>query len=500
MSRFFDSFRRWFRSRRRLTTIPIGDSRPTIDFGGMQLPISEATSHFLLLGTTGSGKTVILRLLMQSVLPEIGSGVDARAVVYDAKQDMVPLVSAIAPKALCRILHPFDERGVAWDMCADVREPRVAVELVFTLFPREHESQPFFSNAVRLLAYKTIISFMLSGDEWTFADLLIALSSTRRLKHILKRHPETRDVIHQLFRDPKLLANIESTIATMLLTYSPVAAAWESAKGKFSLRQWTNEESILILGNSDVSRAAIDSLNRCIVKRLSDLTLAQSESFTRRNWFFLDEASEAGRLDGLVSLVKKGRSKGAVVVLAAQGITGFQDEKLYGVHITSDLLAQFGNRFFGRLECPDTSEYASRLVGDQEIEQITISRTYAQHNSTTHNQQIVTRRAVLPVEFMNVDPCTRENGLSGTFLIRSLGCFQANLPGPELFDERLIPPDPKVPAFIDRPVESQYLRNWTADRAAQFGVTPPRPKTKKKREPEQQPDVNPFDGLDDLDS
>lgn len=242
------------------------------------------------------------------------------------------------------------------------------------------------------------------------------------------------------------------------------------------------------------------SANRCIVKRLSDLTLAQSESFTRRNWFFLDEASEAGRLDGLVSLVKKGRSKGAVIVMAGQGVTGFQDDKLYGVHKTSDLLAQFGNRWFGRLECPDTSDYASRLVGDQEVEQITISRTHGQHSSTTHNQQFVTRRAMLPVEFMDVEPCTRENGLTGTFLVRSVGCFQTTLPGDELFGEMLIPPDPNMPAIIDRPVESQYLRKWSPERAAQFGVPPAKLKPKKKPEQEQKPDFDPFAGLDDLDT
>ncbi|MGV2342203.1 MAG UNVERIFIED_CONTAM: type IV secretion system DNA-binding domain-containing protein [Planctomycetaceae bacterium] len=48
--------------------------------------------HFLAVGTTGSGKTVVMRLLMQSVLPEIGSGNDVRAVIYDAKQDMMSIL------------------------------------------------------------------------------------------------------------------------------------------------------------------------------------------------------------------------------------------------------------------------------------------------------------------------------------------------------------------------------------------------------------------------
>jgi DNA helicase HerA-like ATPase len=37
------------------------------------LPADEATKHFLAVGTTGSGKTIVLRLLMQSALPDIGT-------------------------------------------------------------------------------------------------------------------------------------------------------------------------------------------------------------------------------------------------------------------------------------------------------------------------------------------------------------------------------------------------------------------------------------------
>jgi hypothetical protein len=382
-------------------------------------------------------------------------------------------------------------------MCADTREPSVAVELVFTLFPCEHEAQPFFTAAVRLLAYNLIVSFILSGDEWTFADLIRVLSSSRRMKAILRRHPETRDVIPQFFRDKKLLSNIESTIGTKLLTYAPVAAAWETASEKYSLQQWIEEESILVLGNSEISRTAIDALNRCIFKRCSDLTLNLSESFTRQNWFFIDELSEAGRLDGLVSLLKKGRSKGACISIAAQGVAALRDERLYGPHMTTELLAQIGNRFFGRVECPETAEYFSQCIGDQEVDQTTVSRTYSQHNSTTHNQQIVTRRTALPSELMNITPCSRQNGLSGYFLVRSAGCYSTTLPGDELFDEALIPPDPHVPDFVPRPVSAQFLGPWTENHAAKFGIPLLGQKTGNKKR--RRTDIDPLDGLDDLD-
>jgi hypothetical protein len=502
MTPFFDNVKGVFRFGRPQPHLEEADGEPitkTLFFGGLEIPESEATSHFLCLGTTGSGKTIIMRLLMQSTLPTIGDGSDKRALVYDAKQDALPTLAAICPDAHTRTMNPFDARGVAWDLCADIREPRVAVEIAFTLIPSTHESQPFFSDAARHLMWGEMVSYMLSGYEWTFADLLRGLSSPRRLKAILKKHPETRDLISAYFHDKRLLSNIMSTIATKMLAFGPIAAAWDDAKEKYSLTQWIEDESVLVLGNSEISRTAIDCLNRCVFKRASDLTLHQSESFTRRNYFFIDELSEAGRLDGLVSLLKKSRSKGGVVAISAQGIAGLRDDRLYGQHLTAELLAQIGNRFFGRIECPDTAEWASRLIGDQEIDQYTTSRTSsAQSNSTTTNQQIVTRRAVLPSELMSVEPCTAENGLTGYFMVRSAGCYQATFPGEELFSEALIPPDPNVADFVARPVAAQFLRPWTDAQAAKFGALLPK-REGKRRKRRQRPEIDPLDGLDDLD-
>ena len=44
-------------------------------WGGKPLPAEAATTHFFVVGATNSGKTVLLRLLMQQVLPRIVAGI-----------------------------------------------------------------------------------------------------------------------------------------------------------------------------------------------------------------------------------------------------------------------------------------------------------------------------------------------------------------------------------------------------------------------------------------
>jgi type IV secretory pathway TraG/TraD family ATPase VirD4 len=482
-------------------------SQFTIYWGGLEIPSSEALNHFLAIGTTGSGKTTVLRLLMQSTLPYVGSGKGLRALVYDAKQDMLPVLSSFCQRSLINTLNPFDIRGVAWDMCRDITEPRIAVEFVFLLFPQQRaDSQPFFADATRHVAYGVIISFMLSKVHWTFADLLRALRSARRLKAILSRHPETRHLVQLYFSDRRLRSNILSTIATKTLAYEPIAAAWESACESISLHQWAKEEMILVLGNSEISRTAIDAINRCIFKRASDIILAQPETFELRTLFYIDELSEAGRLDGLVPLMKKSRSKGGGVSISFQSISGLRDSRMYGPHFTDEILAQIGNRFIGRLECPETAEWASRVIGDQEINQYTTSESHSissgqggNSHSTSRAQTIVTRRAVLPSEFLSIAPCSRDNGLSGLFSVRSAGCYFATLDGEEVFGEQLIPPAADVPEFIPRPVEAQYLKPWTRAQAAKFGaIVPKRDRPAKKEPPDVCPDVDSLDGIEDL--
>ncbi|QDT52805.1 Coupling protein TraD [Caulifigura coniformis] len=471
--------------------------RPPLRFGSLELPDDVAPNHFLYSGTTGSGKTTLLRLTMQSALHRVGLDDDLRAVVNDDKQDFVPILKSIAPHADLMIMHPFDERGCAWDLQADIREPQTAVELAFTLVPQLPESQPFFSDATRHLVLGVMLSFLLSGVEWTLADLLRVLQSRRLLKAVLRKHPETREIVALYLRDAKLAANILSTVATKFMAFGPVAAAWEHAKRRVSLTEWSQTGSIWVLGNSEISKTPIRTLNRAMFKRATDITLSQPESWTRRNWFFLDELSEAGKLDGLVSFAKKGRSKGGCLAVSFQSIEGLRDSQLYGQHVSEDFLGQLGHKFIGRVESAASAEWASQLIGDQEIEQISTSRTSSKDGtSRTVSRQNAIRRAVLPGQFMDFPPCNRRNGLTGVFFVPEVGVFGDALDGEVLFDELLWPPA-DVPAFVSRPVDCQYLRPWTAERATYFGIPERRPPSPKPPEQERRPEID-RDDLDDL--
>ena len=271
---------------------------PGVYFGWLTVPESQATTHFAIVGATGSGKTLIFRSMMESVLPKIGTGVDTRALIYDAKRDMIPILVGLGMGENIISLHPFDERGCAWDMAKDITSPAAADQAATVLIPHEKaNSSPFFTDAARALMTGVMTVFIRKcSEKWTFRDVIVALKSATRIKAILGECDETKDLIEQYFTNERTANDVMATLATKIQRYQYIAAAWEKAEDSISLKDWIQGESILVLGNDEETRSADDALHQVIFKRVSELILNGSESFNRRTWIFLDDLKEADEM------------------------------------------------------------------------------------------------------------------------------------------------------------------------------------------------------------
>ena len=107
--------------RRRLGQRRRGKGR--ITWGQGTVPIEAETSHFLILGTTGSGKTYAMRRMMREVLEESA----CQALVYDAKGEAPPYLEELGLPSVT--FQPFAKDCVAWDIAADIDTPAAARQL-----------------------------------------------------------------------------------------------------------------------------------------------------------------------------------------------------------------------------------------------------------------------------------------------------------------------------------------------------------------------------------
>ncbi len=455
-------------------TLPPGD--PGIPWGGLLLPSKAATTNFCVVGTVGSGKSLTLRLLMQAVLPRIVPGSNHRAVILDAKRDMVSLLAGMGIGSSVVILNPTDARSAAWDVARDVTSPITAQQIATILVPEEgNTDNRFFPDAVRDLVTGVMIAFIRTcPGRWTLRDVVLAMKSKERLKLVLSRVPETRDRLGYLEED-RTASNILSTAATNMAPFEPIAACWDRAAKRVSLQDWARGEYVLLLGSDESTRAAMNAVNAVIFKRATELILSQDDvdpgdPAPRRTWVFLDECREA-KLDGLSRLLTQGRSKGACVVLGFQDKDGLDDA--YGKEVAEEILGQCHNKALLLITSSSTAKWASEVIGEQELVEYHTSFANGRLTEVTSvSEHLVKREGVLPSQFMTLPPTSPQNGLSGYYLSPHAGAYFSTIPGDELFDS-LTPRNPQVADFVRRPEEDEYLRPWDDNDMLRLGLLPP---------------------------
>lgn len=455
---------------------------PGVLWGTMLLPSKEATTHFCVVGAVGSGKTLTLRMLMRNQLPLLTAGSDRRAVIYDPKQDMVTIVGSILreTKTDCPvvILNPFDKRCAAWSIARDVQSAAAARQLADTLVPAgEHESQPFFSNAVReLLAAVVTVFVRTRPGEWTLRDVLLVMRSKALLRAHLEPHPFTRHVVESFLDVGEVtVGSILATVATKLGPFELIAASWAKAKRSFSIHDWLRTNAIVILGNDERMRETIDTVNQLFVALAAQQVLTMEEDDIRRTWFFFDEFSEAGKLRGLESIILRGRSKGCCVVLGFQDISHVH--AVYEKELGDTIVGQCGNKAFLRIESPDTADWASRSFGDFEQSEVNFSTTAAADGTTSRTvaEQRQARASILPSEFMQLKTYNKKAGLEAFYLTRRYGAFKASYTYQQV-QANIGTLDKRISAVDIADDQWQYLEPWTDADAKRLGLPDEKPK------------------------
>jgi len=435
-------------------------------FGRLCLPSKVATQHLLISGTTGSGKTLLIRLLMQKAFADIGLAKPGgnRALIYDGKKDLLGLLyGMLQPHTLHVNFDPFDSRSVRWDIASDVSDPASAREMAAILFPKEDaEHQPFFPLALQLLAGGIMTVFMeKASGQWTFADLIYALKSPDRIRKILQSTERGQETLSQIFSEGDTLNNIMATLATRLQDYEIVASLWNHAETAYSLTEWSDGEAVILLRKHHIGSKAVDAINRALFHRASQLLLSKPNSESGRSWIILDELATAGKLEGLSDLMDKGRSKGVCTVLGFQNISGLKEA--YGEYGAEKLTALCTTKALLRFEDETNATWASGYFGRQEVRVTTKNKTQNSdgNSSTSTSYEDRDREVVMYSEFQNILPVSNRNGLTGFFTTALTGPYKDTIPGSWLFREGTLAPDLTEHNFVPRPPDQQWLRSWT---------------------------------------
>ena len=370
-----------------------GDSpsswRTRLPFGpSYRIPRRLESSHIMLMGDTGSGKSSAIRQILRQV-QERGE----TAIVYDPAMDFVG--EFYDPKRGDLILNPLDARCPYWSLGSELLREETATTIAAAFLPDKEYEKAFFTDGPR-----------------------------RILAHLLKRKPQPRDIlkwmadpewIERMVKGTPLAALIDPAApaqrAGVLSSLNMVADSlellpeYDDANGKtFSTAEWHTERKrwVFLTSNPGYREKILPLhsvwLDLFILRMMGDC----GDLYARPVWFVIDELASLSKLPQLHTAVTENRKYGNPVVLGFQGRS--QMEKRYGKDAEA-MLSQPATKVFFKTSEPRAAKWISDAIGEIEVERLKESRSMGLLRSKkSFSLEIVTRPLVMASEISGLEP------------------------------------------------------------------------------------------------
>ncbi|MDZ3833191.1 MAG: type IV secretion system DNA-binding domain-containing protein [Sphingopyxis sp.] len=378
-----------------LTRAEAGDHALAI--ATVPMPPRLETRHMAMVGTTGSGKTTVLRQILD--------GVEARgeaALVYDTSGEFV--AQYYDPRRGDIILNPFDARCAIWTPFAEIAHPADADRIAQQLITEtgQHDRDVWLETS-RILVANMIRALWREG-KCTLPDLLHALQvrSKDDLKLWLGNSSSARTFADDADRATGSVLFMLAKAAN-LIQFLRIDEGKETA---FSFRDFLSgldmhpgpKPWIFVPRKEDYFEAS-KPLLACWLECAASALLGHSPSAERRLWFILDELADLPRVDNLARLLPEGRKFGAAVILTFQAIG--QMRHRYGQDLSESMLGCCNTKLFLQMTDSESRQWASDTIGSCEVELPTMTDALADGDykpRTTLGRQRKVRPAVLESE------------------------------------------------------------------------------------------------------
>lgn len=358
---------------------------------GVPLPRKAEATHFMMVGGTGSGKSVAIGQLLERLYADgdtailVDSGGDFASKYYDAKRDF--------------ILNPFDERTVSWNPMAEMAGPYDAEALAKSIIPEGTGDSKEWNSYAQIFLSSCLT--VLKARQGTTINDLMFLAQQASIDE-LRGHLRGTAAYSQLESD-KMFGSIRVIVNTYLTVYSYLRA--DSKSAPFSVKGFieASKPGVLFVTYKDDQLDTLRNLVACVLDIAARSTLSLNPDPNRRIWLIIDEFSSIGKVQSVEAFAAKARKCGGCLVIGLQTVSQLKDR--YGEHQAQSLLGNLGTWLMLRCMDGETAEYMSKYIGDQTV--VSWKDNQSESNgggSRGHSEQETTRRAVMPSELQELPP------------------------------------------------------------------------------------------------
>lgn len=338
-----------------------------VRIGSVPIPEGEEARHFLFAGATGTGKTTAIWSLLDQVERR-----GEHAFVHDVDGGYV--ARYFRPERGDLILNPFDGRCAYWNPFSDVRSPSDADRLAGFIVAKpagKGTGDDVWYDQARIVVAAAIRRLWELGRgnvpelvrvlrDMT-PDELAALTSGTEAARVFQKDADkaTASVLFCLAEAAKIVGTLKaSPSGGPTISFDDFYQALPSIEGE---KPW------IFLASRKRNFAAAKPLLGCWLDCAVAAILDRPIKDAPRAWLVLDELPALPRASGLLTLLPEGRKFGAACVIAFQAIG--QLRETYGQHAAGTIVGQTGTQLIMRLGDPESTAWATQLLGRSEVEE-----------------------------------------------------------------------------------------------------------------------------------
>ena len=359
-------------------------STSRMQFAGIPMPGKSDTSHLIVVGSPGSGKSVNIKETLIGI-----RAAGRKAIVFDINGEFI---SHFYRQDKDIILNPMDERSAAWDIWCECNRSFDYMRMAKALIP-EHKMEQDWSTGARIV----------------LAKLAQDMGETE--------NPGTEVLLEQIrdIEDSQIVETLSETDA------APILAKWgeeEACMGirgvlissitpmqelsndnfRFSVRRWAfneNDDSWLFISTHSDEIDLLRPLTTVWLEFACSTLISLPPDHLRRFFFVVDDLTRVNLIPSLQNFMIQSRKIGACAILGIDSVTRLTE--IYGMSTVQAISRSCES--WAAMRCSDytTAKWASTKLGKRNTVKKT-EITYQGKNQTQTTERQLTMPIVSPEE------------------------------------------------------------------------------------------------------